>query len=273
MEILSIGEHEIISKNHNSSVSLKSLSRPAYKPYAGTDAWLPQPNITLPGHVWQIRKSEINDKANDTNTSRESDKWPLLVADGKEQSHSSIIIETTEDLSSFLGFTAGKSKLLWLEVSSPAFITSDLGIVGGNVNQEDQSKVFSNDNRNISTSLSQLNGGLPMTESKPLLQAVPMIVKSVTPHSIEVTGSYTGPPIEKGWPLVRFRSVGGVPLSTSATTAIGLAGPTNTAKIISTNIVELPAAVSGSVVVTHSHPAMPYALAGLSDGNVLLISA
>ena len=121
------------------------------------------PSFTLPGFVWKVISKRELVARSDPHTAADA----FNSSDDNSCMDETIIIETTDDVSLYIGFSSGKSNMVWLEECGHG-----LGDRKG-----------------------------PLKETSAVLT-----VKSVSPRTLEVTGRYGFTLVEAGLPKMCLRT-------------------------------------------------------------------
>lgn len=229
------------------------------------------PQFTLPGQVWSIS----------TKT-----RGPGGCSDGAA---SCTVIECSEDVTAFIGFTPTTSKFVWLQFESGSLSSGELACSDAAASSVSD---VSNRQRNyldfllgdtsadMTAKSSQSGAGGQGASSDMGSSTIGRMytVRSVMGNSIELYEDYSGPPVTEGNPLVQVRTdlsrcgkaVAMMPPSTMGETNDDLA---RLPRYI--HAVDFPerGTAAGRLAAIAIHPTLPYVACGLGDGSVKILSA
>lgn len=208
--------------------------------------------FTLPGQVWSI-STKFRERSN-----------------GHEEAFT--VIEFSEDLTKYIGFTPSKSKYVWLQFQSGFDVSA--GFEGAGMSNND---ISVHQQRNYFNYL--VEGELSET-NKDLGQGPMYTVRSIMNNSIELYEDYLGPQVLEGYPLVQLRigwpDHGGMvdlnpsPRNIDSITPVPQMHrfPQHCSRI-NVGDTTAPQTKLSSLV---AHPRLPYVMCGFSNGDIRLIS-
>jgi hypothetical protein len=227
------------------------------------------PHFTLPGQVWAVS---------------------CKTRGGADGVASSTVFECSEDITPYIGFTASKSKHIWLQFDfgfrarggvQSSSVDGDAGDGDGDdERQRDYLGYLLGHSAEATGSAEEGDRGSSSSDPTGAMYTV----RSVMRNSIEVYEDYCGPAVKDGYPIVQIRtdlarcgtytnnnsnSNSGSGSSSSDGDVGGISGRPPQQHPRSTHGLLL----EHHIATLAAHPVMPYVACGLSDGTVEILSA